>query len=246
MVASKTTKTRTNRSYSSATKSSKKATSSVDRSKKVAIGGVIAAGVVAGGVRIATLNTPNSSIMDGIKIAEAANIDFDRDEYFTSWDVAGEECDLRSQLLEENSLTKVNFSSNGCTVIFGKWKDPYTGEVVSGNPAGGETEDDFDIDHVIPLSYVSSHGGSEWSDKKKREYGASLEGKTNNLYVEVLASENRSKGDKGISEYYPPNEDFECKYAWLWHDIAIEYSISLSRADYEKVEDVLNQPKCAK
>lgn len=222
---SKTTKkvgsTRSNKSISS-NKSVKK-----PKMKKVIVG-VAAAAIVAGGAAAAVIND-NS---------------FSRNDYFTGWDVAGMECDLRSQLLEETSLTKVKFGDNGCTVIYGEWQDPYTGEIISGNPGGGETSDDFDIDHIIPLGYVDAHGGREWSSEKKREYGASMVGKEKGLYLVVLASENRSKGDKGISEYYPPNEDFECDYTWLWHDIAKEYDISLDKADSDKIKEILSQPKC--
>lgn len=61
----------------------------------------------------------------------------------------------------------------------------------------------------------------------------------NGVYLAVSASENRKKGDKGPSEYYPPNSAYRCTYAQKWRDTARIYLIALASADYNVVKSVL-------
>ncbi len=237
------TKRRTAKSPSTKqTRTSQKISTKADKSKVWVIGGVVSVGILAGGIGISQISktqTSTSSIMSGIEISEAEEVAYSRDDYQPDWEVGGG-CDIRSQILSSSSLVNVEYSTDGCTVIDGTWQDPYSGKTVSGNPYRGDgTNNDLDIDHIIPLKYVNEHGGYEWTDEKKREYGASLDGLKNGIYVAVLASENRSKGDDGPSEYYPSNPDYYCEYSRLWRDVARLYDISLSQADYDTVARVL-------
>lgn len=178
--------------------------------------------------------------MSGIEIAEAANVSYNRDEYQSGWSV-GSGCDLRARILQATSTVPV-VTSNGCTVTYGSWIDPYSGSTLTGNPYRGDgTDNDLDIDHVIPLGYVNAHGGANWSIEQKKAYGQSLEANNNGVYVAVSASENRRKGDSGPSEYYPPNAAYRCEYAVKWRDIARIYDLSLSQADYDVVLTVLTE-----
>ncbi len=182
--------------------------------------------------------TTNPS-MSGIEIKEAENVPYSRDSYGSGWN-AGSGCNIRARMLQSASTIPFT-TSNGCTVTYGSWIDPYTGNTFTGNPYQGDdgTANDLDIDHIIPLSYVNSHGGYYWTDSEKVLYGSSLEAMNNGVYIVVSASENRKKGDKGPSEYYPPNNDYKCEYSRLWRDIARLYSIALSYADYVVVADTL-------
>ncbi|MDR1447369.1 MAG: hypothetical protein LBI63_00160 [Candidatus Ancillula sp.] len=180
-----------------------------------------------------------SSIMNGITIKESENLPYERNEYEPNWSV-GTGCDIRSRILSSTSLITVTFGTNGCTVKNGSWNDPYTGQVLTGNPYQGDgTANDLDIDHIIPLKYVNSHGGYYWGKDKKRLYGASLEGMKSNVYLAVSSSENRKKGDSGPSNYYPPNFSYRCEYSRKWRDVARTYEIPLSSADYNLVKNTL-------
>lgn len=185
-----------------------------------------------------TASPSKSGPMSGIRIAEAASVPYSRNEYQPNWN-AGSGCNIRARILQTTSLIDFQ-TSNGCTVTYGSWYDAYTGKILTGNPYRGDgTENDLDIDHIIPLNYVNSHGGYNWSSSQKKAYGASLTGMKNGVYLAVSASENRKKSDKGPSEYYPPNSAYRCTYAQKWRDVARIYSIALSNADYIVVKNVL-------
>ena len=182
---------------------------------------------------------PLAGPMDGIAIAPAENAPYNRDDYEPDWDV-GTGCDIRSRVLSSSSQVAVQYGSNGCTVKYGSWVDPYSGQTLTGNPYQGDgAGNDLDIDHIIPLKYVNEHGGAHWTEAQKRSYGASLEAMNNGVYIAVSASENREKSDSGPSEYYPPNPNYRCEYAKKWRDIARLYSISLTQADYNVVASTL-------
>lgn len=179
------------------------------------------------------------SVMSGITMANPQTVPYNRASYEPNWSVGGG-CDIRSRLLSSSSLIAVTYGSNGCTVKKGSWKDPYTGQVLSGNPYEGDgTANDLDIDHIIPLNYVNSHGGYYWSSAQKRAYGDSLTAMNNGVYLAVSASQNRSKGDSGPSAYYPPSSSFRCTYSKDWRNTARTYHISLSPADYKLIASVL-------
>lgn len=59
---------------------------------------------------------PSAGPMDGITIAPAENVPYDRDDYEPDWDV-GTGCDIRSRVLSSSSQVAVQYGSNGCTEI---------------------------------------------------------------------------------------------------------------------------------
>ena len=185
-------------------------------------------------------SAPQTDIMSGINIAEDDGSPYLRADYGSGWNI-GMGCNIRSRLLTAQSIENVQ-TSNGCLVIYGKWIDPYSGIVLEGNPYQGDGEEnDLDIDHIIPLRYVNSHGGYAWSSSQKIAYGKSLEAMNNGVYLAVSSKENRQKSDKGPADYYPSNPNYYCEYSRKWRDIARSYSISLSKRDYDKVESVLRE-----
>lgn len=184
--------------------------------------------------------TDNGGVMAGITTANPESVSYDRKSYQPNWSVGGG-CDIRSRLLTAVSIIAVSYSSNGCTVINGSWNEPYTGTVFSGNPYRGDdgTANDLDIDHIIPLNYVNSHGGYHWPDTQKRAYGASITAMNSGVYIVVSASENRKKSDSGPATYYPPNPAYRCTYSEKWRNTARTYKISLSPADYNLIASIL-------
>lgn len=185
-------------------------------------------------------STTTSTAMANITIAEADNSPYTRSDYGSGWEVSGLSCNIRATILQQTSLVATQTATNGCTVTYGSWIDPYSGAILTGNPYQGDgAANDLDIDHIIPLSYVNSHGGYSWSSSAKIAYGKSVAAMNNGVYLAVSASENRKKGDSGPADYYPSNPDFYCEYSKRWRDTARTYAISLSARDYDKIQGVL-------
>lgn len=175
-------------------------------------------------------------------ISEPNKVNYDRDEWKhwvtapggagSCWNTRDEVLYRQSTpdalvLLDKNKETTTD-KSNACSIQKGEWIGPFTGKTFT-DPG------DLDIDHVAPLAYVARHGGQEWDADKKEAYANDLT-KTNLLAVD--ASANRSKGDRGPAEWQP-EEEFQCDYAIFWIDSIDTWKFSISKADSDALEDML-------
>ncbi|MHA2940317.1 HNH endonuclease family protein [Vibrio sp. RC27] len=88
-------------------------------------------------------------------------------------------------------------------VIRGRWISAYSGKVLV-------DASKVDIDHVVPLHWAWEHGAAKWSQDEREMFAND---QRNLLAVE--ASLNRQKGDKGINEWLPPQNQDQYKARFL-------------------------------
>lgn len=116
--------------------------------------------------------------------------------------------------------------SKACSIKSGVWIDPYSKEKV-------EDPTNLDIDHTGALSWTAKAGGQEWDKQKKQDYANDFD-----HLVATTAKENRTKGDKGPSEWMP--ESSKCEYAKVYTHIVKKYKLNLNKADKDTLEKTLN------
>lgn len=116
--------------------------------------------------------------------------------------------------------------SKACSIKSGVWIDPYSKEKV-------EDPTKLDIDHTGALSWTAKAGGQEWDKQKKQDYANDFD-----HLVATTAKENRTKGDKGPSEWMP--ESSKCEYAKVYTHIVKKYKLNLNKADKATLEKALN------
>ena len=116
--------------------------------------------------------------------------------------------------------------SKACSIKSGVWIDPYSKEKV-------EDPTKLDIDHTGALSWTAKAGGQEWDKQKKQDYANDFD-----HLVATTAKENRTKGDKGPSEWMP--ESSKCEYAKVYTHIVKKYKLNLNKADKDTLEKELN------
>lgn len=139
----------------------------------------------------------------------------------------GEPCDTRDNvLMAQGKNVKVTKTASTCKVTSGEWESPYDGKKFT-DPSG------MDIDHMIPLGYAALHGGQAWSPAKKQQFAND----TTQL-IAVSANANRSKSDKGPSEYMP-RDSYKCQYARVWVATATKYGVSLTKKDKDVLSSTL-------
>lgn len=154
--------------------------------------------------------------LNTVKVSEAKEIDYDRSEW-NHW--LGSRCDtVREQVLREQAKDFTKDSSN-CKVEAGSWLDPYgRGELTKPNQ--------IDIDHVVSLGYAARHGGQDWAKDKKEAFA------NDRLHLlATSASENRSKSDKGPSEWMPKNKEMHCTFSVIYTDTVVKYGLSITPKD---------------
>jgi hypothetical protein len=90
---------------------------------------------------------------------------------------------------------------------------------------------------MIPLSYAAQHGGQSWDKAKKQAYANDLSNAGH--LIAVTASENRSKSDRGPSEWKPTNKAGYCVYATDWITVSKNYELSIAQEDVTALKDML-------
>ena len=116
--------------------------------------------------------------------------------------------------------------TKACSIKSGVWIDPYSKETIK-DPTK------LDIDHTGALSWTAKAGGQEWDKQKKQDYANDFD-----HLVATTAKENRTKGDKGPSEWMP--ESSKCEYAKVYTHIVKKYKLNLNKADKDTLEKALN------
>lgn len=164
--------------------------------------------------------------LNTIIIAEPNNEEYDRSDY-KHWTTLENRCNTREFILKTQGINVI--TDNDCSPTSGEWIDPYSENVIT-------NASKIDIDHVIPLGYANSHGGHEWDALRKEQFANDI-----NQLLAVSASENRSKSDRGPSEYMPPNKDYHCTYAGLWVDTVHNYQLTITAADRDTLQETLEK-----
>lgn len=180
------------------------------------------------------------SQLNSVTVSDAQTVDYERAEWKHWVAQPGTSCwDTREAVLYRDAVkgSPVLLDKNGtitsnkgsaCSIKSGKWVDPYSGKVFT-NPS------DLDVDHVVPLSYTAQHGGQAWSSEIKQNYANDMTDAHHLLAVS--ASENRSKGDSGPSEYKPKTN--LCQYGMDWTSVTSIWHISVTQSDKDSISSML-------
>lgn len=198
------------------------------------MGDCLASGRAYKGYKGSAAAPQTTSTQSSTRAPEASGyVKYDRKMYDHWIDLDGDCQNTRQELLQELSTGRVTMAANGCTVVRGRWNDPYTGEVYM-------NARDLDIDHMVPLAYAHARGGYAWDAATKRKFAND----PINTFA-VQASANRQKGAKGPLEWLPPNKAYQCEYVTRFHRIMLTYK--LQYADWEKGKiDNLRASLCAR
>lgn len=167
-------------------------------------------------------------VLDTLTVAPAQDVKYNRSEWKHWVDLDGNGCNTREDILIANGY-EVESDPKSCKVLSGSWTESYAGKSFD-NPSA------MDLDHVVPLSWAASNGGNTWDAEKKTAFAND----PGNLFLSD-ASENRSKGDKGPSEYLPPNLDFQCTYANTFVSVIAKYGLTIPQPDKAAAQKVIEE-----
>lgn len=166
-------------------------------------------------------------LIDSVEVAEADNtVEYNREAWEGQVTIDGE--NVRAWMIEHS------LDNQGGIGAYDKenadqfsYVCPYNGDTIT-------TSRSIDRDHIIPVHYAHQHGFNE-STKTSEELARFYYNVDNS--VNVCASSNRTKSDKGPSEYMP--EINKAAYCYSWLVIAKEYGISIAPADMEVIKNTL-------
>ena len=151
---------------------------------------------------------------------------------FGGWSDEDGDCqNTRHEHLIARSAGPVELSEDGCQVLRGRWRDPYTGNIHVSAP-------EIEIDHVVPLFYAWERGANRWEPETQRRFAND----SANL-LPVGAMVNRSKGAAGPLEWLPPSEAFACEYLLRFARVVDRYDLNLRSEEVAALEQLTAQ-KC--
>ena len=148
--------------------------------------------------------------------------DYDRRDW-KHWVDADRDCQsTRQEVLLAEAIGAVALARDGCTVVSGRWLDPYTGETFT-DPRK------LDVDHLVPLKNAHESGGWAWDAETRKRYANDLDDPDH--LVAVSARANRAKGAKGPDEWMPPNRAYHCAYLRAWLDVKSRWGLWMRPAE---------------
>jgi hypothetical protein len=177
--------------------------------------------------------------INSIAVGNETNANYNRDEW-KHWNNIRGCWSVREQVLAVEAVpgSAVMKDGNGkptsdinaaCTIESGKWVDVYSGKTFT-NPK------ELDIDHMIPLNYAAQHGGQAWDSGKKQNYANNLDYADH--LIAVSAKENRTKSDKGPSEWKPTDKGYWCKYSEDWAAISVTWGLTATAKDVAALKEM--------
>jgi hypothetical protein len=158
------------------------------------------------------------------KLGDSGSRSYDRDLYGGWRDADGDCRDTRDEALAAQGR-QIEWSADGCEVIGGVWRGPYTGQRFT-DPG------DLHIDHVVRLKEAHVSGARSWSHSRRREFANALD---NLLAVE--AGENMSQGSRGPSDWLP--EVQQCEYVRQWVTVKREWDLRMDAQERTAVGQLL-------
>lgn len=171
------------------------------------------------------------------KMPEPA-VPYNRLAQYGSWVVKqdGTCHNTRAKVLMRESEVPVIFSRNGCSVVSGKWRDPYSNQYY-------ESASDLDIDHVVPLknSYVS--GAWKWDFQRRCLYANFMENEFQ--LIPIKDEDNKKKSDSGPDRFMPRDRGYACEYLANWLKIKLIWNLAIPRAEAEAIEKLSQDNHCA-
>ncbi|MEZ5648704.1 MAG: HNH endonuclease [Alphaproteobacteria bacterium] len=134
-------------------------------------------------------------------------IPYDRALYEHWIDSDGDCQDTRAEVLIARSETPVQLSADGCRVTKGRWRDAYSGIMIT-DPTN------LDIDHRIPLAEAHRSGADKWTAAERQAFANAITDP--DVLVITQASTNRSKADGDPASWLPLRGGQTCPYIAAW------------------------------
>ena len=161
---------------------------------------------------------------------EADRQGYAREAFGEGWLTDSSGCDVRNQVLAEESRVPVERDADGCTVVAGEWLSIYDNY---STPHAEELE----IDHVVALAEAWDSGANDWSSERRVQFANDLA--RPDALIAVSAATNQSKSDRDPAEWMPPNDGAWCRFAAAWINQKAAWQLTIDPAERDALRNVL-------
>ena len=159
---------------------------------------------------------------------------YSRDQFYDEWPKE-KGCNLRQRILKRDFGESTKLADDNCTVIGGKFVEPYTGEEKEFTEKS-QISKGIQIDHIVALSDAWQKG-AQYKTKDDRYKIA-----TDPLnLVAADASANMQKSDGDAATWLPKNKSFRCQYVARQISVKYKYQLWVSSAEKDAMNAVLSK-----
>lgn len=179
-----------------------------------------------------TETQPAKEALDQLEVkGRAPKTGYKRAQFGPGW-ADYQSCDTRNLVLQRDLAPKM-ISSDGCKVVSGILRDPYTGREVSFR-RGESSSALVQIDHVVALSDAWQKGAQLLSQNERVAFANDP---LNLLAVDGPANQN--KGDGDAATWLPPNKPYRCQYIARQIAVKLKYHLWVTEAEKNAMSRVL-------
>lgn len=166
----------------------------------------------------------------------AAKTGYDRANFGQAWaDVDRNGCDTRNDILRRDLRGyTLKAGTNGCLVLTGTLREPYTGKDMR-FVRGQGTSSAVQIDHVVALSDAWQKGAQKLDAGTRARFA--------NDPLNLLAVNgptNQSKSDGDAATWLPPNKNYRCAYVARQVAVKAKYKLWVTAAERDAIERILS------
>lgn len=176
-----------------------------------------------------------SEILDKLEVkGRAPKTGYARDKFYDEWPKENG-CNLRQRILKRDLGESAKLADDNCTVIYGKYVEPYTGDEKE-YLSKSQISKGIQIDHIVALSDAWQKG-AQYKEKSVR-YNIATD--PLNL-VAADASANMQKSDGDAATWLPKNKSFRCRYVARQISVKYKYQLWVSSAEKDAMKSVLSR-----
>lgn len=174
-----------------------------------------------------------TEILEKLEVkGRAPKTGYERSEFYDSWP-SENGCNLRQRILKRDFGDTAVLASDNCTVISGKFYEPYTGEELEFTEKT-QISKGLQIDHIVALSDAWQKGAQY---KTKEERFAMATDPLNLIAVDSSANQQKSDGD--AATWLPKNKSFRCQYVARQVSVKYKYGLWVTEAEKDAISRIL-------
>lgn len=149
---------------------------------------------------------------------------------FPHWiDADRDGCNARYEVLIAEAITPPTVA-NRCRLIGGSWRSEFDNKIFR-NPS------QLDVDHFVPLAEAWRSGAANWSAQQRINFANDLD--LPDALIAVSRSTNRSKSDRDVASWLPPNRAYRCQYLASWVEVKFKWKLTVDTTERRSLEDGL-------
>ena len=173
-------------------------------------------------------------VLEKIEVkGRAPKTGYAREEFYDTWP-SENGCNLRQRILKRDFGETAKLDTDNCTVIAGKYYEPYNGEEVEFTERK-QISKQVQIDHIVALSDAWQKG----AQYKTRDERYKIATDPLNL-VAADASANMQKSDGDAATWLPKNKSFRCQYIARQISVKYKYGLWVTNAEKDAMVRILN------